>query len=482
MKQQRLRFKLLALFLFALFGLLAAYGGYSVVTKGSRWFSSRWNSRVVAQKENVTAGDILDRNGVLLAHTENGERQYQENVDDRKAVVHLLGDTQGQVSNGVESFQAAYLYGFNTPVWELAGTLLSGRERRGDTLRLTVDSRLCAAIVQAYAARENTAGKNGAAVVMNYRTGEVLALVSLPVFDPLAVTEETRRDPGKPFWNRATQSVYPPGSTFKIVTTAASLTYLPDQIGDILMNCQGGLDVDGQAIRDWGGSQHGKVTLPKAFRVSCNNAFALLALNLGDEKLRTAAERFGFNDNFLFRDLVVENSSYPAGSSRSRFELACTGFGQSVLTATPVHLCMIAGGIANGGVMMEPRLLKEVSGPEGAGRLKFSAAEYRRALSADDAAYIGGLMKDAVQHGTGTGARVPGLSVCGKTGSAESSLNGEAVTHGWFIGYCEEETCPFAVAVLVENVDAGEGGGSTAAPLAAEIFTYLKEHPELVLD
>ena len=154
MKQQRLRFKLLALFLFALFLLLALYGGYSVITYGNRWFSSSRNPRVRAQKQTVTAGDILDRSGITLATTDSdGTRVYQEDEASRRAVVHLLGDTQGQVSNGVETFQTSYLYGFQSSFWELLSSAITGKERRGDDVTLTVDSRLCTQIVSSFQTR-----------------------------------------------------------------------------------------------------------------------------------------------------------------------------------------------------------------------------------------------------------------------------------------------------------------------------------------
>ena len=161
MKQQRHRFKILALLLFGMFLVLAVYGGYSVLTYGNRWFSSRWNPRVRNQKESVIAGDILDVNGVTLATTEDGERVYQEDESIRRAAEHLVGDDQGQVSNGVETFQTSYLYGFQTSLPEMIASLFKGETRRGDNVTLTVDSKLCAAIVNPSTAMrkppENTA-------------------------------------------------------------------------------------------------------------------------------------------------------------------------------------------------------------------------------------------------------------------------------------------------------------------------------------
>ena len=480
MKQQRYRFKILALVMFGMFLLLAVYGGYSILTYGNRWFSSARNPRVRAQKQNVVAGDILDRNGVILATTVDGKRVYQADEAARRAVVHLLGDEQGQVSNGVETFQTSYLYGFQASFPELVGSLFSGGTRRGDDVTLTIDSRLCTAIAESFAARSGSRGRSGAAVVMNYRTGEVLAEISLPTFDPMNITSATLADPGKPFWNRATQAVYPPGSSFKIITTASALENIPDVLTTEIV-CTGGLRVMEQAIRDYGNAVHTRLSLKEAFKKSCNNVFALVALTIKDPGLRLSAEDFGFNDNFLFRDLVVENSTYPT-SGRNDFEVATSGIGQSAITATPMHMCMVAAAIANDGVMMEPRLLRQVKSPAGSIRLQWEEKVYRTALPAERAAIIGGYMREVVTGGTGTRAAVPGLTVCGKTGSAESSLGGKDVTYGWFVGYIDSDELPIALAVLVEDIDDGEGGGSTAAPIAADIFTYVRDHPELVSD
>lgn len=476
MKQQRFRIKLLALLLFGLFALLAVYGVYAINTYGNRWFAYARNPRVRSQKRTVIAGDIYDRSGVLLATTVDGERVYQADEASRRAVVHVLGDDEGQVSNGVEGFQTAYLYGFKASLAERFSALFSSEPRQGDSVHLTIDSQLCTAITQYFDSHTLTRGKNGAAVVMNYKTGEVVAQVSLPGFDPMS--DSAVSADSEVYWNRATQSLYPPGSTFKVVTTAAALENIPG-VADISITCTGGLDVDGQAIRDFGNAVHTSLTLRQAFVKSCNNIYALLALDMGDAALRKTAERFGFNANFLFRDLVVENSVYPT-ADRSNFEVAMSGFGQSSIGATPTHLCLIAAAIANDGVMMEPTLLRQATTPAGAVRATFGSRVYRAALSADTAATLQDYMRAVVTSGTGSKASVSGLTICGKTGSAESSRNGRAVTHGLFIGYCAEEELPFAVCVVVEDIADGQGGGATAAPIAGDIFTYLRDHAERI--
>lgn len=477
MKQQRLRFKLLALFLFSLFALLAAFGGYSIYTYGNRWFAYTRNPRIRAQKENVIAGDVLDRAGVLLATTQDGQRIYQADEAARRAVVHLLGDDQGQVSNGVETFQSNYLYGFQASLPELVSSLFSGQPRKGDTVTLTIDSRLCTAMARAFDDHELTRGLHGAAVVINYKTGEVLGETSLPSFDPMHIDQVDLADAGQPFWNRVTQSVYPPGSCFKIVTTDAALTHLPG-IQDADIACSGGLNVQGQIIHDYGGAVHNTLSLKRAFTVSCNNAYALLALTMKDEALRQSAESFGFNDNFLFKDIVVENSVYPT-TNRTPFELAASGFGQSAIAASPMHMCLIAAAIANHGVMMEPQLIQAVMSPSGTPRnVTYTPRVYRTATTAANAATLADYMRSVVINGTGTRAAVNGLTVCGKTGSAESTLMGQPITYGWFVGYLADEELPFALTVLVEDIPDGEGGGSTAAPIAGDIFTYLKQNRE----
>lgn len=472
MKPLHNRFRLLTLILIGLLLFAGLYGVYSVTIYGSRWVLSSRNLRYREARNEVIAGDILDRNGVTLATTDaEGNRVYQPDADAREAIVHLVGDSEGNVSNGIDSFEAKYIWGFETTLAERIMTLIHGEQRHGDNITLTVDSKLCTVIARAFDTFVRTKGKGGAAVVMNYKTGEIIALVSVPGFDPLSITAAVKSSTQHPFWNRAVQSTLPPGSTFKIITTASALENL-DDIENHMFTCTGGTQVMGQIITDYGNAQHGNLLLSKAFRVSCNNTFAQIAMMLGDKSLRTTAEDFGFNDNFLFRDLVVENSTYPT-SDRTLRDVAWSGIGQSEVTATPLHMCMVASAIANNGIMMEPRLLYSVVGPSGMVRMSFTSKVYRRAVSEEIAQTIQGYMLDTVRRGTGTAAQVDGLTIAGKTGSAESSLNGKDVTHAWFVGYIDDDRYPYAACVFVE---AGESGGGAAAPIAQAIFRYIQEY------
>jgi len=143
-------------------------------------------------------------------------------------------------------------------------------------------------------------------------------------------------------------------------------------------------------------------------------------------------------------------------------------------------MCMVASAIANDGVMMEPRLLLKVTGTSGRSRVSYEPKAYRTCTTAANAKILKDCMRTVVTSGTGTSASVAGLKICGKTGSAESADHGRAVTHGWFIGFIDDDELPYAVAVLVEDINDGDGGGSTAAPIARRIFTYIKNHTDRV--
>ena len=468
MKQLQKNIRRVAIALCALFALLVVWGVYSLTTYGSRWFASSANTFMRTRKKDVIAGDILDRNGIILATTVNGQRLYQTDPSARKATVHAVGDSGSNVNNSAESFFASYLYGFNSSFLERLSFFIRGQQRRGDAVKLTVDCRLATYIASLF-----PEGKAGAVVVMNYKTGEVLSQQSFPTFDPQNITAAVKSDPQKPFYNRAIQGLYTPGSTFKIVTAASAIEAYPNY-STISFDCTGQLTLGNRVITDAGTNlaenkltRHGVIDLKKAFQVSCNNSFAQLALQLGDARLRKTAEDFGFNDNFLFRDLVVENSSYPT-TNRNDGEIAWTGAGQSALSATPLHMCMIASAVANEGVMMEPKLLISATAPNGTQRASLTSKVYRKPINADQAAILKDYMRAVVASGTGTSAGISGKKVCGKTGSAE--IDGQEFTNAWFVGFLDEPASPYALSIVVEN---GGGGGSVAAPMAKKIFTWM---------
>ena len=462
MKLLKQNIRLIALIVCALFISLIVYGAVSISTQGRRWFSSSANTYLRSKKGNITAGIITDRNNVLLASTnDQGKRVYSSDPDIRKAVLHVLGDDLNNIAYGAESFMANYLYAFNESYPELLAQALKGERRRGNGIRLTIDSALSK---KAYSLFPK--GKSGALIVMNYRSGEVLTMQSYPAYDPMNLSQSDKDNPLKPFWNRATMWTSAPGSVFKVVTLASALRNIPD-VQNKMFECLGALSVEDTVITDARNARHNVLSLKQALSVSCNITFAQLALTLGDAALQKTAADFGIGDYFLFSDLVVQNSIYPA-ANRSNKELAWTGPGQSSLQLTPMHMALIASAIANDGMMMEPRLLLDVTDNAGASRYQFYGKEYRRAMGKEETDIIAEYMLEAVRSGTATSASVPGLKVAGKTGSAQ--IDGQTDTNAWFIGFIDDLIYPYAICVAIE--DAGSGG-SVAAPIAGQLFKYL---------
>ena len=485
MKRQRFRFRLIALLLFGLFLLLGGYGIHSVSLYGGRWFSYTANPRLSALKKRTVKGSVYDRKGLVLASTEKEVRSYSDSEEIRKALVHVLGDRNGMVANGVESFQAGYLYGYNSSMENALRRLTHPEEiTRGNDLVLTVDARLSAAIPKFFSVNPVSHDKNGAAVVINYKSGEILALISLPSFDPDAPPERDESDSSvsdHPYWNRATQGLYPPGSTFKIITSAAALAKNPDVLFSSFL-CNGTLPVSETfSIHDFRNTIHGELTLEQAFQHSCNIVFASLALETGYPYLKKVSEKFGFNQNFLFRDLVVYNSSFPS-EEPSEASLAACGYGQSSIVMTPFHLCLVSAAIANQGRMPEPRLLYKIVS-SGGNETVFSgpASPIQTVCSASVAEQISLMMKSVVQNGgSGSKASVPTLDIRGKTGTSESTSLGRKINYGWFTGFAAQKDLPVAVCVLVEDIPDGETGGTAAAPIAHNIFSWIKNHPDIL--
>lgn len=489
MKQLRKNALRLVVVFCALFVLVSVYAVYLVSANESRLLSSTYNVYAREQRSRAVRGNILDRNGVLLATSDSEDsRIYHDDPLIRAATVHAVGIQSSKMTSSAEYMFSAYLYGLKLSFPERFSYLIRNEKPRGDNVTLTIDSRLAAFVSSVF-----PEGKKGAVVVMNYKTGEILTIQSFPSFDPQGAQDVS----STLTQNAATQTLKAPGSTFKIVTAAAVIRTVPDY-ADLTFTCSGAFRVrrtaaqdgsyqilpvsvaleneqsekDYRIIRDAGNQSHGKLTLRQAFAKSCNNTFASLALSLGDDTLRKTAEDFGFNDNFLFRDLVVENSSYPT-ENRDMGEIAWTGAGQSQLTATPLHMCLIAAAVANDGVMMEPRMLVSVSAASGRQRAAGASRVYRTPLTQEQAAVLKDYMYAVVNEtgGTGVQAAIAGKRVCGKTGSAE--LDNQEKTNAWFVGFLAEPDAPYALAIMIENAG---GGGSEAAPRARRIFSWLLEN------
>lgn len=456
----------ITVFFVLIFTALAAYLIYVVDEYGNRWFSSPYNTRIVDKRNSIYAGKIFDRNGAVLAYTDdNGKRQYASNADVRLAVSHVIGDARGQTL-GVEAMFAKTLLGFDNSTGDNIGAFVTNKQKVGGNVSLSIDASLCVK------AANLLDGHDGAIVLMNYKTGEILSMVSKPEFDNAKIDDYLAGDyeyADSALVNRATMGRYTPGSTFKLVTLVAALRYLPNVTervfsceGPIMFNSKTGaqLIVEGgntAFLKDFEEKYHDEITLKDAFAYSCNNTFAKLAIELGPDKLMEVSNELYFNREFVFNELVAYTGAYTLPTTD--FELAWSGVGQYKDIITPMHACLIAAAIANNGVMPEPKLSKAVESS--------SAEEYAKLFKGNECEIVKEYMLAAVEYGTAKKAAVDGFTICGKTGTAEISSNKDVLPHSWFIGFIDDAAYPYAICVTVENAG---GGGTIAAPIAGELL------------
>ncbi len=440
------------LFIFvAMFCVLGGYLLFINVTYGEEWFSTPYNPRISTANNIANAGDIYDRNGVLLAHSEGSTRHYAQDADLRRAVSHTVGDVYGK-SLGAETYFAKYLYGHDRGLLNTIATAASGTS--GGDVYLTIDARLCEYIY-------DNMDYNGAVVLMDYTTGEVLASVSVPTFDPENI-ENDDDETGSKFLNRVVQGRYAPGSTMKIVTTAAALE---QGVTDMEINCTGSAVVGGETVTCPTSSGHGHVDFTSAFVRSCNIYYAELSVRLGGTAMMRNADKFAFNYEFNFQDFNMLKSNFEL--SGRDYDLAWAGVGQYKDLVTPMHNMMITAGIANGGTVMEPKTLLEVKYGDRTA-YSFSPSRFRDETSPAIADTISELMRATVDHGTATSADIGGVTINGKTGTAEYVDGGAVKNHSWFVGFSDDPQHPYAIAVILE----GAGFGSAhATPLAGQIFS-----------
>ncbi len=474
----------MGLIIFLAFFVLVAALSYTQVIAGPRYRDDPRNARVALSKAGRERGTILSEDGVVIAASvprPDDDRVFQRSYPQPLPYAHVVGSSTILFGDsGLERERARTLAsGRNSTISSLL-TVLTGGDLRARGLRLTINHTLQQAAYDALGTQA------GAVVVVEPSTGAILAMVSTPSFDPNTLVDDTSApagdalsaDPSQPLLNRATSESYPPGSTFKVVTSAAALeagsispeTRFPDPEQLELPNSTATIrNFDREVCRN-GES----VTLESAFLRSCNTTFALIGMEVGAPVLIGQAEAFGFNGEVPF-DLDTVASSIPAASSFANDQagLAQTALGQRDVRATPLQMALVAAAVANDGVVMTPYLVDEVINADGAVVSVREPAEWRRAMSPATAQLLTGLMERVVTSGTGRRAAVPNVRVAGKTGTAEVP---DSPPHAWFIGFAPIDPEPgqrqIAFAVLVEFGGlAGESatGGTVAAPIASRL-------------
>ncbi len=416
------------------------------------------NPRVLSAFYDPHRGRILDRDGNVLAESlGDGTRHYTD-----ASTAHLVGYLDPRYgSQGIELAFNEVLSGAAPSGWEAAVRAEFDRgHRSGNDVVLTIDPRIQQAAAAALGSR------NGAIVALDPRSGEVLAMVSVPTYDPGSlgsIGDQLFNDPSSPLLNRATQGLYPPGSTFKTVTATGILekgVATPDTVVD----CPGQIVIDGFPISCSNTSQGvGTYPFKHAFTFSVNAIFAQLGVKLGWTGLTDVARRYGFDSNLDFTLGTAKSQIHAPGSEATTTLLASTAFGQGELLATPMQMAVVAATIANGGVLARPHLtLDERS--NGASLGPIERPESRRIISADLARTMNEFMVSVVANGQANGVSLPGVAVGGKTGTAEA---GDGTSHAWFIAFAPAEAPTIAVAVIVEH---GGQGGVVASPLAGQVI------------
>ncbi len=470
------------------FGLLAGAAGYWGVVEAPDLVSSPNDAAVVAAARTVPRGKIRDRTGKILADNKTDANGNRTRVYASRAISQVVGyasSTYGRA--GLEKAYDAELSGLaGDPVSDAFAKFGADRYDPKDlTVALSLD--LQKAAVAALGKRR------GAVVMLDPRTGEVLALASTPTYDASAIAdpatarttfEALQADPSQPLLPRATLGRYVPGSVFKVVTAIAGLgsgaitpqtTFKQQPAAE-----KNGLLVDGFRVRDGHHPATGSTALDLlgATEVSCNIYYALTGLKTGGAELVGYADRMGFGAALPF-DLptAVSQVTGGKGSQPGGFvddvELANAAYGQAETFVTPLQMALVAATVANGGELMQPRLVTSMTGKR-SGTRTIGPASMGRVIPAADAQAISAAMVQAVEGPLGrqftTGAKVPGITTAGKSGTAE--LGGTGEPHSWFIGFAPAEAPTVVIAVIVER--AGRGA-EVAAPIAGDLMTrYLK--------
>lgn len=435
------------------------------------------NVRVLYASFNADRGAILAADGTVIAQTvpSDGEISVQRVYPQGDLYSAVTGYfTLNQGNTGIEAELNDYLSGTaNEQFLDQVTAIFTGQQPQGAAVQTTIDP-----VVQ-QAAWDALGDRSGAVVALDPATGEILAMVSKPAFDPndLAVHDTDQvistyngllADPGDPLINRAIAGdLNPPGSTFKLVVAAAALEsgefsvdsefpnpsslQLP-QSSSVITNSEGGSCGGGSTA-----------SIETAIRLSCNITFAQLGAELGAGAIADQAAALGFGDDALRVPMAVEPSVYPAPESEA--QLMLSSFGQANVRATPLEMAMVSAAIANGGQLMRPTLLSSVIGPDLSPLEVVEPELYGTAMSGTTAAAMSDMMLAAVANGVSSNARISGVDVAGKTGTAE---DGQGSYSLWFTGFAPVDDPQVAVAVVVENA---QGFGNTvAAPIARAVM------------
>lgn len=444
---------------------LAMMGYFTVyaMTHREELLNNSYNSRQQLLTAQNRRGSIYARGGEVLAETEADADGVEKRVYPYENLfAHAVGYVD-KGKTGVEAQANYYLIQSSIPAVSKVKGEMEGEKNPGDNVYTTLDVKLQEAADKALGVYK------GAIIAMDPKTGEILAMVSKPDFDPNRIAElwdEILEDQESgTLLNRATQGLYPPGSTFKIVTTLEYIRENPDTYQNYHFSCNGSFRSDGSVISCYHGSSHGEVDLEQSFAKSCNSSYANIALMLDKEKFAETLSSLLFNKELPLQ-CVYNKSSLEISANDSSEDMMQAAIGQGKTQMTPIHLAMLTCAVANQGVLMKPYMIKRIESAEGAKVKEYSPEKYGALMSADEAAVLTEYMTEVVESGTGT--KLSGLSytAAGKTGSAEFSSQKEE-SHAWFTGFAPAEDPQLVVTVIIEGAGSG---GDYAVPMARRVF------------
>ena len=436
------------------------------------------NARTLYREFGTERGPIIvSGESIAVSAPNDGLYEFQREYRDDGAYSHVTGyfSTVFNSMTGIEKAENSVLGGSDS---SLAGQrlqdLITGSQPQGGAVELTLEDGVQQAAIDAMA------GRRGAVVALDPKTGAVLAQVSLPTYDANTIATQDSaaaqeawtalsEDPEKPLVDRTSGGdQYPPGSIFKMLTAVAMLENTPGLTPDTLVDAPTSWSPPGTSHEIWNpgqaacGDGSGQTSLRQTFVQSCNTAYAIGGVDVGADKMIAQAESFGFGETF-HTPLTVSPSRFPEPESQAA--LAMDSFGQQDIMVTPMQMAMIASAIANDGVLMEPYIVKQTLTADLEPVSTTKPSEYSRPMSEQTAAYMQQMMVDDVVSGTGYLAAIDGVDVAGKTGTAE--LTGSD-RHAWVAAFAPADDPQIAVVVILEN-DPGDGG-SSAAPVAREII------------
>ena len=465
-----------------LFIAMAVYFGWFIQFKSENVIGSSYNARLDLLSDRVTRGSIMSNDKTVLAQTnvasDGSEKRYYP-YD--YLFVHSVGYSGKNGKTGLESLANFYLLSSHVNLIEKTINEFQGKKNLGDNVITTLD-------VDLQQTASDAIGKHrGAVIVMEPDTGKILTMVSQPNFNANLVDERWAElispdNTKAQLVNRATQGLYPPGSTFKMLTVLEYMKENPNTWQDYVYNCNGSYQNGDYTIKCYHGTAHGAQNLIQAFANSCNAFYASLGMELDIDQFGQLCNKMLFNTS-LPTDLQASKSSFVLDKSDGSSAIMATSIGQGQTLVTPFHMALLVSAINNDGVLMKPYVLDRVESSDGTLQIlktkrkgnynivqideQYEPEEYGTLMTTDEAAILKDYMNYVVE--TGTGKKLSGQSyeAAGKTGSAEYSTGADS-SHSWFVGYAHrDDKSDIAIAVIVEKAGVGS---EYAVPIAKEVF------------